>query len=267
MSCIENAAPARTKSTGSSEQVPRVSIVAPARDECENLDPLVRAVVAAMTGEAPFEIVLVDDGSVDGSRERLETLAWEFPQLVPLFQPEPLGQSAALLRGIATCRGRFVVTMDADLQNDPADIPHLLGKMDQADVVSGVRAHRQDRWSRRLASRLGNGLRRLVLGDRFRDIGCSLRAYRAEFLVDLPPFQGVHRYLPLFAIANGARSVEVEVGHHARRSGASKYQAFGKRMTHGLWDLLGVRWLLRRRFIGPTVARRVAAETLSEEST
>lgn len=234
---------------------PRVSVVAPARDEVDNLEPLVRSVVDALHDVVSFEIVLVDDGSADGSRERLEGLAREFTQLIPILLPESQGQSAALLCGIASCRGKIVVTLDADLQNDPADIPMLLEALEGADVVSGIRQHRQDDWSRRTASRLGNALRRAVLGDRFQDIGCSLRAYRAEFLVDIPPFQGVHRYLPLFALANGARSLEVAVRHHPRRSGQSKYRALGKRLTHGIWDLLGVRWLLRRRLRPPV--RRV----------
>jgi dolichol-phosphate mannosyltransferase len=138
-----------------------------------------------------------------------------------------------------------LVTLDADLQNDPADIPALLAALEGADVVSGVRATRQDDWLRRVSSRVANGVRRATLGDRVTDIGCSLKAYRREAIEGLPLFVGAHRFLPALCQFRGARVVEIPVPHRPRRHGVSKY-GVGNRLFRGIRDLLGVRWLKSR---------------------
>jgi len=137
------------------------------------------------------------------------------------------------------------VTLDADLQNDPADLPRVLAALDGADVVSGIRMGRQDTWVRLVSSRIANGTRRAVLGDRVTDIGCSFKAYRREVLEGLPMFVGVHRFLPALCEFRGARLVEIQLSHRARRHGQSKY-GLSNRMWRGLYDLIGVAWLKSR---------------------
>ena len=187
-------------------ELPAVSVVAPVHDEVENLEPLVRQIHQALDGAAGeglanHEIVLVDDASSDGSRQLLSELTRSDPRLRARYLPRRSGQSAALLCAIREARGGVVVTIDSDLQNDPADIPRLLERMaDGYDLVSGVRARRRDSWLRRVASGFANRVRRAVLRDPFHDSGCALKAYRAELLRDLPAFDGAHRFLPVLAL-------------------------------------------------------------------
>jgi len=184
----------------------------------------------------------VDDGSSDGTAALLLAEAASDPRLVIVRFEKNAGQSAALAAGLARARGDVVVTLDADLQNDPADIPKLLAALADADVVSGVRAQRHDSWIRRVSSRIANATRRAVLGDSITDIGCSLKAYRREVLVGLPMFVGVHRFLPALCAFRGARVVEVPVHHRPRTRGVSKY-GMGNRLWRGIHDLIGVSWL------------------------
>src|SRR5262249_30467921 len=158
-------------------------------------------------------------------------------------------QSAALAAGLSHARGRVIVTLDADLQNDPADLPKLLSALESADVASGIRAARQDSAARRWASDVANTVRRAVLGDSISGIRCSFKAYRREALVGLPAFAGVHRFLPALCQLRGARIVEVRVAHRPRRFGVSKY-GVTDRLWRGLYDLVGVRWL-KSRLIDP----------------
>jgi dolichol-phosphate mannosyltransferase len=138
-----------------------------------------------------------------------------------------------------------VITLDADGQNDPADIPLLLERLQNADVVSGIRRKREDSWLRRRSSRIANGVRRRVLGDTITDIGCSLKAYRRVALEGLPVFQNMHRFLPALCQFRGARVVEVHVNHRPRVRGVSKY-GVGNRLGRGIHDLIGVLWLRAR---------------------
>jgi glycosyltransferase involved in cell wall biosynthesis len=165
--------------------------------------------------------------------------------VVPLILEKNAGQSAALAAGLSRVRGDIVVTIDADLQNDPADLPRLLAALAHADVVSGVRAKRNDSWVRLVSSRIANSVRRAVLGDPVTDIGCSFKAYRREVLEGLPMFVGVHRFLPALCVFRGARFAEVELNHRARQHGVSKY-GVGNRLWRGLADLNGVLWLKSR---------------------
>jgi glycosyltransferase involved in cell wall biosynthesis len=227
----------------SSTLPPRISVVIPAFNEIENLDPLLAELRAALaaSGETA-EIVFVDDASTDGSgawmRERAEADA----TLRPVLLAERCGQSAALAAGLAHARGAVIVTMDADLQNDPADLPRVLAALENADVVSGVRVGRQDSWVRLVSSRIANAVRRATLGDPVTDIGCSFKAYRREALEQLPMFVGVHRFLPALCVFRGARFAEVPLSHRARRHGVSKY-GVSNRLWRGLHDLVGVSWL------------------------
>lgn len=225
---------------------PELSVVVPAYNEVANLEPLLSELRAALaaTGRT-WELIVVDDGSTDGTAAALAAEAGRDPRVVPLVLERNAGQSAALAAGLARVRGAIVVTLDADLQNDPADLPLLLGALEHADVVSGIRTRRNDAWLRRVSSRIANGVRRAVLGDPVTDIGCSFKAYRRDALEGLPMFVGVHRFLPALCVFRGARFAEVALNHRARRHGESKY-GVGNRLWRGIADLNGVLWLRSR---------------------
>jgi dolichol-phosphate mannosyltransferase len=225
---------------------PQISAIVPAFDEIENLPMLMSELRAAFdaTGRS-YEIVMVDDGSRDGSPDWLIAEAKRDPRVVPVLLEKNVGQSGALAAGISRARGGIVVTLDADLQNDPADLPLLLEALANADVVSGVRGNRRDSWLRLVSSRIANATRRAVLGDPVTDIGCSFKAYRREALEGLPFFTGAHRFLPALCVFRGARYAEVVLHHRPRRHGQSKY-GLHNRLWRGLYDLVGVRWLKAR---------------------
>ncbi|TMQ73293.1 MAG: glycosyltransferase family 2 protein [Candidatus Eisenbacteria bacterium] len=192
-----------------------------------------------------WEIVLVDDGSRDGSAAWMLEAARLDPRIVAVLLEENVGQSGALAAGLRRARGAIVVTLDADLQNDPSDLGRLLAALEHADVVSGVRQRRRDSWLRLASSRIANATRRAVLGDPVTDIGCSFKAYRREALEGLPFFVGAHRFLPALCVFRGARYAEVSLSHRPRLHGRSKY-GVSNRLWRGLYDLIGVRWLKSR---------------------
>jgi glycosyltransferase involved in cell wall biosynthesis len=226
--------------------IPELSVVIPAHDERENLAPLLAELRAALLASGrTHEIVIVDDRSRDGTDALLLEAAGHDPSIVPVLLERQVGQSGALAAGFARARGRVIATMDADLQNDPADLPRLLEALERADLVSGVRDHRQDSWVRLVSSRIANGVRRALIGDSITDIGCSLKAYRRETLEQIPLFVGMHRFLPALCEFRGAKVAEVRVHHRPRRHGTSKY-GVSNRLWRGIADLLGVRWLKSR---------------------
>jgi dolichol-phosphate mannosyltransferase len=222
---------------------PEISIVIPAFDEIENLGVLLAELHAAIAAAGrSAEIVIVDDGSTDGSAAWLMERSRRDAALRPVLLAERCGQSAALAAGLAHASAPVIVTMDADLQNDPADLPRVLAALDHADVVSGVRIGRRDSRLRRVSSRIANAVRRAALGDPVTDIGCSFKAYRREVLDQLPMFVGVHRFLPALCVFRGARFAEVPLAHRARKHGRSKY-GVSNRLWRGIHDLVGVSWL------------------------
>ena len=225
---------------------PDLSVVIPAYNEVDNLAPLFAEMRAALeaTGRS-WELLMVDDGSTDGTAHAMQAEAARDSRVKALLLERNAGQSAALAAGLSRATGHVIVTLDADLQNDPADLPRLLAALENADVVSGVRSHRQDTWVRLASSRIANATRRAVLGDPVTDIGCSFKAYRREMLEGLPMFVGVHRFLPALCVFRGARFAEVALSHRARRHGVSKY-GVGNRLWRGLADLIGVQWLKTR---------------------
>lgn len=223
-----------------------LSIVIPVFNEEGNLRPLCAEIRSALESESrSYEVILVDDGSTDGSPFELRSCAAEDDRLRVLELPRNVGQSIALLVGLRAASGAIVVTLDADLQNDPADIPDLVRGLEGFDLVSGIRARRQDSWVRKVSSRIGNTVRRWVLGDSIVDIGCSLKAYRAPWLKELPAFDGLHRFLPSLLESQGAKVRQMPVHHRPRVHGQSKY-GIHNRLWRGLFDLVGVRWLIRR---------------------
>ena len=203
-----------------------ISVVVPVYNEVDSLPALVQAIACALDGLGySYEILGVDDGSTDGSSDRLRELAQQYPQLRAVILRRNYGQTAAMSAGFDHSRGQIVITMDGDLQNDPADIPRLLDRLNEGyDLVSGWRKNRQDNTLTRLIpSKIANWIIAGVTGVELHDYGCSLKAYRAELIRDLNLYGELHRFLPALAFIEGARITEMPVTHHPRRFGTSKY--------------------------------------------
>ena len=205
---------------------PYLSVVIPVYNEEENIVPLLEALDKALSPLGkPFEVVIVDDGSTDWTLEKLKALKPRYPWLRIVALRRNFGQSAAFTAGIDHARGEIIVTMDGDLQNDPRDIPKLLAKIEEGyDVVSGWRKDRKDPFfSRRLPSFLANVIISRLTKVKLHDYGCSLKAYRAEVIKGLTIYGELHRFIPALVSLGGARVAEIEVNHHPRRFGRSKY--------------------------------------------
>jgi len=227
---------------------PHVSVVIPAYNEVESVGECVRELAGALKGLGEIcEILVIDDGSTDGTFEILKHLHGEVPELRAWRFSRRCGQSAALAAGFRQAAGEVVVTMDADMQNDPADIPRLLDALRQCDVVCGVRVKRQDGLVRWASGRIANGVRNKLGGENLRDTGCSLKAYRRGFLARLKMFDGLHRFLPTLLKLEGARLIELPVNHRPRLGGKSKYNVWN-RVFRSLRDFVAVQWM-KRRFI------------------
>ena len=229
---------------------PDVSIVVPIYNEVDNLPDLIERIGAAMAGQAlGFELLAVDDGSTDGSRERLRELAASTPWLRPVLLARNYGQSSALQAGFDRVRGRYVVTLDADLQNEPGDIPLLLARLEadpDVDMVSGWRKDRQDaELSRKLPSRIANKLISNATGVHLHDYGCALKAYRRPIIDRIRLYGELHRFIPSLAKEAGARITEVPVRHHARTRGVSKYGI--DRTFRVILDLILIVFFMRYR--------------------
>lgn len=229
---------------------PEVSIVVPIYNELENLPDLVERIHGAMaTQPLSFELIAVDDGSSDGSAARLRELAAGRPWLRAVCLVRNYGQSAALQAGFDRVRGRYVVTLDADLQNEPQDIPLLLQRLEtdpEVDMVSGWRHQRQDKaLSRRLPSMLANRLISRSTGVHLHDYGCALKAYRRPIIDRIRLYGELHRFIPSLAKEAGARITEVPVRHHARTRGVSKYGI--DRTFRVILDLMLIVFFMRYR--------------------
>lgn len=222
-------------------------MVVPVFEERDNLEPLHRELSAALAEvKGGVELVYVDDGSRDGSAEVLADLAKRDERVRVLSFAENAGQSAAFAAGFEAARGEVVATLDADLQNDPADLPRLLAALDGADVVNGARQGRRDGLVRRISSRIGNGFRNWVTHESVSDVGCSLRVMRASYLRRVKLHRGMHRFLPTLLRLEGARVTELPVRHRPRRHGRSKY-GIANRLFVGLADVFAVRWMQKRQ--------------------
>ena len=223
-----------------------ISVVVPVYNEEENVAELAERVSAALQGRE-FELVVIDDGSRDATGERLAELAATRSWLKPLYLIRNYGQSAALQAGFDAARGDIVVTLDGDLQNDPADIPALLRMLEEQpdiDVISGWRRDRQDRTlSRKIPSRIANFIISRATGVQLHDYGCALKLYRAQVIRDLKIYGELHRFIPALAADVGARIIEVPVRHHARTRGQSKYGI--DRTFRVILDLLWIKFLMR----------------------
>jgi dolichol-phosphate mannosyltransferase len=228
------------------EGAPRLSVVVPFYNEADNVEPLHRELDAALADlPGGVEFVYVDDGSTDPTGPRLLGLAKRDPRIRVLRLSPNAGQSAAFEAGFRALRGEICVTLDGDLQNDPADIPRLLAALEHWDVVNGVRVDRRDGWLRKLSSRIGNGFRNWVTRESVSDVGCSLRAMRSGYLKRVKLFRGMHRFLPTLLRMEGATVTEIPVSHRPRRHGSSKY-GVANRAFVGFVDVLAVRWMQSR---------------------
>jgi len=221
-----------------------LSVIVPVFDESENLDPFVESLLAVMKQEGyRYELVFVNDGSTDDSAEKLDAIAQREPQCKVVHFRRNFGQTAAMMAGLDYSRGDIVIPIDADLQNDPADIPRLLAKLDEGyDLVSGWRQNRKDaKLTRKLPSWLANKLISRISGVHLSDYGCTLKAYRRSVVSDLKLYGEMHRFLPIYASWSGARTTEIPVRHHPRVHGQSKYGL--KRVLKVPLDLIVVKFL------------------------
>lgn len=225
-----------------------ISIILPIYNERDNLELLVEKVTAAMERleHTTWEVLCVNDGSTDDSAVLLEKITRKDPRFKPLHFRRNQGQTAAFDAGIRNAAGDFLITMDADLQNDPADIPRLLMHLDDTvGAVCGVRVKRRDNLVRRLSSKTANWIRNKVSGDCITDTGCSLKLFRAACFKQIRLYEGMHRFLPTLVKMEGYDIVEVPVNHHPRHAGTSKYGVWN-RLFKSFKDLLAVRWMKTR---------------------
>ena len=225
-----------------------ISLVIPVFNEEENLPILHREITTALARlDADWEVVYINDASTDASLKVIKDLAETDPHVRYLSFKQNRGQSAGFAAGFRHARGRAVVTMDADLQNDPADVPGMLAMYDRegADMVIGWRTTRRDTWVKRLSSRFANKVRNWWTRETVHDTGCSLKIMRTDMARNMPVFKNMHRYLPTLMKMQGATVLETPVNHRHRVHGQSKYGTWD-RAKAGVYDLIGVRWLLDR---------------------
>ncbi len=225
--------------------VGRISIVIPVYNEVESLNPLYEALKPVLDDMGqPVEVICVNDGSSDGTADALDEIAEKDSRFTIIHLRRNFGQTAAMAAGFDQARGEAVVAMDADLQNDPSDIPMLVDKLEEGyDVVSGWRKDRKDPWlTRKLPSQIANGIISYVTGVRLHDYGCSLKAYRAQVLKDVRLYGDMHRFIPALAKWAGARVTEMPVKHHPREYGKTKYGL--SRTLRVLLDLATVKFLM-----------------------
>ncbi|MGE0143296.1 MAG: glycosyltransferase family 2 protein [Planctomycetota bacterium] len=242
-----------------SDATPRFSLIVPIYDERDNIDALLDEIAEVLAPVAPFEVVLVDDKSKDDSVERI--LAWKRKHgadwLRLLCMQKNGGQSAAVLAGAMHSRAPFVMTMDGDRQNDPRDLVTMLGILErkEADGVTGIRKNRRDTFVRRMSSKIGNGVRNWLTGDRVADSGCGIKGYRRDLFLMVPRFNGMHRFMATLVRYCGGKVQEVAVNHRPRVAGKAKY-GIGNRALRGLRDCFAMRWFRQRILVFAADERR-----------
>jgi glycosyltransferase involved in cell wall biosynthesis len=223
-----------------------ISVVIPAYNEEDNLPRLLDKLAGVFEplGRS-FEVLIINDGSTDRSLQMLERAKRDKPWLRILHLEQRSGQTAAMDAGFRSARGAVIATLDADLQNDPAEIPRLMQFLDRADAVTGWRVKRQDNFLRLVSTRIANGVRNRLSGESIHDSACSLKVYKRCCLEGLTLFNGMHRFMPTLVKMRGFSVVEVPVSHHPRTAGAAKYGMWN-RMFRTFVDLLAVRWMKKR---------------------
>ncbi len=228
-----------------------VSIIIPMKNETENVEALVTEIAQACAALGDFEIIIIDDGSTDDTAQKVKNLQQTHANLRLLQHANSGGQSSGVHSGVLAAKGAVVCTLDGDGQNPPSELPKLFTPLlnDQTGklgLVAGQRVDRQDTASKKIASKLANGLRARILKDGTRDTGCGLKGFRKEAFLRLPYFDHMHRYLPALFKRDGWDIALVDVSHRERQGGASKYNNFQRALV-GVYDLIGVAWLIRRR--------------------
>ena len=232
------------------DAAPQISVVLPAYNESGNLGPLIEEIHVALFA-VPHEIIVVDDGSTDDTQERMAELKVKYDQLRVLAHRKNAGQSRAVRTGILAANSPVIATLDSDGQNDPADLPAMYEQLTRSDaaksleLVGGRRVKRKDTAAKRLASKVGNGVRKRLLKDDADDTGCGIKVFGREAFLRLPYFDHIHRYLPALMIREGYTCEYRDVNHRPRGEGQSKYTNFG-RLRVSIADLRGVRWLISR---------------------
>ena len=225
----------------------RISVIAPVYNEKDNVELFIKKVEETLKDKfLSYEIILVDDGSRDGSTELIQKLAKNNSHLKNYHFTKNNGQTAALAAGFKFCTGDIVVTMDSDLQTSPDDIHTLLPYLDRYDMVNGKRATREDGLKRKISSLVGNGMRNWITGDDIQDTGCPLKLFKKEVVKSFYLYEGMHRFLPTLAKINGFKVIEVPVQHFDRKYGQSKYGVWN-RLWKGLKDAFAVRWMAKRK--------------------
>ncbi len=232
-----------------------LSVVVPVYNERDNLLPLITEITTVLRGTTGFEIIYVDDHSEDDSLQVLREARASVPELRIVRHLQRCGQSTAIGNGVRAARGSWIITLDGDGQNDPADIPKLLDARQKAPahvrMFAGWRTHRRDSWSKRLSSKIANAVRSRMLKDATPDTGCGLKLFERELFLRLPYFDHMHRFLPALIRRAGYTTQSVPVNHRPRTRGNSKYGMWD-RLWVGLADLRGVAWLMRRAKITAT---------------
>jgi dolichol-phosphate mannosyltransferase len=229
------------------DQEVELSVIAPAFNEVDNVTPLIERIrdVFVPLGIV-FETVIVDDASTDGTREKLLELAKTYPWLRVISLEKNSGQTAAMDAGFRAAKGKYWGTVDADMQNDPGEIPRLLKLLGpDVDMVNGWRQKRNDHFLRLIQSKIANGIRNGLSGDNIQDTGCSLKVYKRQCLEGLTLYKGMHRFFPTLAKMRGFKVIEVPVSHNQRLHGVTKYK-FGSRVIRAFVDLMAVRWMKKR---------------------
>jgi glycosyltransferase involved in cell wall biosynthesis len=223
-----------------------ISVVVPVYNEEENLPILIPNLIKVLEGlGCSFEMIFVDDGSSDGSQRILREMVSHYASLRVLRFRENRGLSTALVAGMREARAEKIVTLDSDLQNDPADIPKLLEYLDRYDMATGWRQKREDTRLKRISSKIGNSVRNWLSGENIQDSACTLRAFKKECVKGIPVFNGMHRFLSTLVKMAGYRVIEVPVAHHPRKFGKSKYN-IRNRLVRSFIDLLVVTWMKHR---------------------
>jgi glycosyltransferase involved in cell wall biosynthesis len=225
-----------------------LSVVAPAHNEVDNLPRLLEEIAAALAKlERDWEVIITDDASTDGTAALLKDLRQKYPQLRVLSMRQRSGQTAAVDAGLRRAKGTFVAMLDADLQNDPADIPRMLDRLQSqaCDFVNGWRANRRDPWIRLVSTRVANRVRNWLTHEQIHDSACGLKVFRRECIDRLKLFNGMHRFLPTLVKMEGYRVIEVPVNHRPRTAGKAKYGVLN-RVFKALRDAFAVRWMQQR---------------------
>ncbi len=223
-----------------------LSIVVPVYNEEENLPVLIGQLIEVLEPlKKTYEMIFVDDGSKDRSREILKEKALQYRQVRVLGFTHNCGETAAGAAGLREARGDIVIAIDADLQNDPKDIPVMLDHLREYDMVTGWRQKRDDSLIKKVTSKIANRIRNSLSGESIRDSGCTYRAYKRECLQNLKLYKGMHRFMPTLVKMEGFRVIEIPISHHPRQFGVSKYTTWN-RMWRAFVDLMAVRWMKSR---------------------